>query len=187
MTVAGMIDLAAFSLLGIVTLGYGAEFRRRGINIVGTPAIPSWAFMIGKGSMFACWGRACLEATGILTSPWIFPDHLRWGGTVLIGLGTIGTLLAYRALGMSLRMGLPSDTTELKTDGIYRLSRNPFYASFLLLSAGSVFHAPGPWTLALGGIGAAIHHWIILGEERFLAERFGRDWEAYAGRVRRYL
>ncbi len=36
-------------------------------------------------------------------------------------------------------------------------------------------------------LGIAIHHRIIINEEKFLAEKFGKQYKAYLSETRRYL
>lgn len=77
--------------------------------------------------------------------------------------------------------------------GIYRLSRNPMYASQFLLFAGFVFMA---WSAsAMTGLlaavsaagNAAVTHWMVLGEEKFLARKYGEEYIAYRNKVPRYF
>jgi protein-S-isoprenylcysteine O-methyltransferase Ste14 len=44
-----------------------------------------------------------------------------------------------------------------------------------------------PIVLVLGACSILVYHWIIVGEERFLATTFGAPYAEYRGRVRRYL
>ncbi len=101
-----------------------------------------------------------------------------------------GAMLAGAALAkldLATRVGLPREATPLKTDGVYRVSRNPMYLAILMIHAAALVYAPGPWTIGPALVSFAIHHRIVLAEERFLGERFGEAYAAYRRRVRRYL
>jgi protein-S-isoprenylcysteine O-methyltransferase Ste14 len=43
------------------------------------------------------------------------------------------------------------------------------------------------WTILPGLFSMVVYHLIVLGEEKFLAERFGDDYLKYKRSVRRYL
>ena len=79
------------------------------------------------------------------------------------------------------------DQTEMVTNGIYRLSRNPAFLGFDLVYAGMVlmfFH----WALlAVSAFAGVMLHLQILQEERFLATTFGPPYLDYKKQVRRYL
>ena len=71
--------------------------------------------------------------------------------------------------------------------GLFRVSRNPMYVSYLLVLLGIAALAASPAMLALAlGFHAAGHR-LVLAEERWCLERFGKPYEAYMGRMRRYL
>ncbi len=81
-----------------------------------------------------------------------------------------------------------NDASALVIDGIYRRTRNPMYAGlFLVLLA---------WALWLGAIAnvvllvlfvVAITELQVRPEEQALAKRFGKEYEAYCQRVRRWF
>ena len=90
-------------------------------------------------------------------------------------------------LGKSTRLGLPKEQTVLKTKGIYKLSRNPMYLGFDLLTLSSVFYFYDTIILVLGLYSILTYHFIILGEERFLTKRFGEEFLNFKKKTRRYL
>lgn len=74
------------------------------------------------------------------------------------------------------------------TGGVYRLTRNPMYVGLtLLLTTWAVWLAV-PWTF-LGPVVFALftHCFQILPEERVMSAKFGRAYEDYRRRVRRWL
>ena len=72
-------------------------------------------------------------------------------------------------------------------NGLYRVSRNPMYVSYLLVLLGIATLAASPAMLALALGFQAAGHRLVLAEERWCLERFGNPYEAYMGRTPRYL
>ena len=82
----------------------------------------------------------------------------------------------------------PGRAAHLVVSGFNRLSRNPMYLGMLLLLLA--------WALWLGSLPAFaglpafvlyINRFQITLEERFLREKFGDQYQAYCGRVRRWI
>ena len=72
-------------------------------------------------------------------------------------------------------------------DGLFRLSRNPMYVSYPLVLLGIAALAVSPLMLALALGLQAVGHRLVLAEERWCLARYGKPYEAYLRRVRRYL
>lgn len=76
----------------------------------------------------------------------------------------------------------------LVTGGLFRFSRNPMYLGFLLLLIAAAFFVNHWCALIAPAIFfIAASFWYIPHEERTLRAVFGPQYEAYAGRVRRWL
>jgi protein-S-isoprenylcysteine O-methyltransferase Ste14 len=82
----------------------------------------------------------------------------------------------------------PESSSTVVSSGIYRWSRNPMYAGFLLILAG--------WAVQLASIAAVLllpvfvlymNRYQIQPEERVLTGKFGAQYLAYRQRVRRWL
>ena len=106
---------------------------------------------------------------------------------ITFALGLIAVIISLMYLGSSTRLGLPTDNTELKTNGIYSLSRNPMYLGFNLLTISSVIYTLNFVVIILGIYSIIIYHLIILGEEKYLSARFGDAFKMYKKTVRRYI
>lgn len=124
------------------------------------------------------------------------PSGLR--GPVSWGLGTglmlLASLSGPAAILRFVRAGTTIDPVAIErasvlvTDGVYRWTRNPMYlAMAALLGALAAFTAQ-PW-LALGPVAFVllITRFQILPEERAMRLRFGAEYDAYVGRVRRWI
>jgi protein-S-isoprenylcysteine O-methyltransferase Ste14 len=96
--------------------------------------------------------------------------------------------IAFRVAGTTVNPMQPSNTSSIVTRGIYKISRNPMYAGFLLLLLS--------WALLLSNIvsfaGLPVFVWYmnrfqIIPEEQALIAKFGAEYIAYAKNVRRWL
>lgn len=78
--------------------------------------------------------------------------------------------------------------TSLVATGIYRISRNPMYPGFLLVLLGWCAYLAN-WASAflLPAFEAYMNRFQIQPEERALSARFGSQFLAYCGSVRRWL
>jgi protein-S-isoprenylcysteine O-methyltransferase Ste14 len=103
----------------------------------------------------------------------------------LVGLLVI--LISLVNLGDSTSLGLPSENTTFKEGGLYKLSRNPMYLGFNVLTISSVLLCANSLITVLGIYSIVIYHFIVIGEEEFLQQRFGEEYAKYMKRVRRYI
>jgi len=167
---------------------FDMRLKRRGIDPVGTAPIAKGAFVVGKMAMVVCWLVLIVQVCGLNFSGFDPILKLQWVALVLFTLGNVFVGLSQSHLGDSGKIGLPTDEpTELRTRGIYQVSRNPMYVGFHLVSAASCLYTLNVVAIVSAVVAIGIHHRIILSEERFLAKRFGRAWDAYKARVRRYM
>ena len=103
-----------------------------------------------------------------------------------------GLLLDGIAAGTFRRLGTPPEpwkpTTALATDGLYRFSRNPIYVGFGITYAGFALAMDSPVALALlAPCLMVVDRFVIQREERYLSTKFGAEYQAYQGKVRRWL
>jgi len=92
----------------------------------------------------------------------------------------------FRRLGTAVEPWKPS--TVLGTDGLYRFSRNPIYLGFAITYAGLAIAMDSVLVLLLLiPCLLVVDRFVIQREERYLAAKFGADYEAYRARVRRWL
>jgi protein-S-isoprenylcysteine O-methyltransferase Ste14 len=154
---------------------------------VGKPPINRWLFLTGKLLLGVSCGFYFVQAWGVDLHSLAIPEHVLW---IAVGLLTVGTTLISLSifhLGESTRVGLPTTRTNLKTEGLFRMSRNPIYLGAYFIGVASCLYCPNVFNI-LASVGfIVIHHRIILGEEAFLRKQFGDEWRAYAKRVKRYL
>lgn len=79
-------------------------------------------------------------------------------------------------------------TTGLVTSGVFGFSRNPLYLAAVLVFAGLAVGLNNLWALGTTLVGViACHYVLIAPEERYLAEKFGEEFERYTERVNRWV
>lgn len=124
----------------------------------------------------------CLNATAL-------PAWARYTGLCIAILGDIIFVLSVFTMKDSWRAGVSeTDKTELVTDGIYQISRNPAFLGFDLVYIGILLLFFN-WILVLFSVFAMVmfHLQIVKVEEKFLVSVFGEDYAQYKKTVNRYL
>lgn len=82
----------------------------------------------------------------------------------------------------------PQRASSLVTTGIFRLTRNPMYLGLTTVLLGwAVFLSNVAALIAIPAFAAYITRFQIVPEERALSVLFGKDFLAYACRVRRWI
>ncbi len=156
------------------------------MELIGKTTINPILFYSGKLSGYITWIILLLQFANINVKVYS-PGYNEFFAFIIFILGLTATIISLINLGSSTRLGLPTDTTELKTDGIYRLSRNPMYLGFNLLTLSSIIYTLNIVVILLGLYSIIIYHFIIRGEEKYLTERFGDAFSNYKKNVRRYI
>jgi protein-S-isoprenylcysteine O-methyltransferase Ste14 len=185
--IPNLIFIFAISVLGIgffITIFF---VFKSNTGLWGNPSIQPFYFYSGKISMYLCWGLGLIKAI-FPAFGWIqTPSWLAWVGAILLCISCSLMLFSFYHLGSSLKYGLPDSETRLKTSGVYRFSRHPLYLSVYLVCLSSVLFYPNLINILVAGYCMATQYLMILKEEKFLAERFGDEWELYKKKVRRFL
>lgn len=77
---------------------------------------------------------------------------------------------------------------RLVTGGIYAHCRNPMYTGNVLIAIGVLLIAGNPWAIAIGGVFVLFaYSAIICGEEAYLAEHFGDQYQSFVARTPRWI
>ena len=117
------------------------------------------------------------------------PDWARILGAVLGALGIAAFAAAMLCMKDSWRAGVSArEKTELVTDGIYRISRNPAFLGFDLMYLGILllfFSWPLCVLTALAAL--LLHVQVVCVEEAHLRVAFGQAYLDYCGQVCRYI
>ncbi|MDP2117745.1 MAG: isoprenylcysteine carboxylmethyltransferase family protein [Brevundimonas sp.] len=163
-----------------------------------TPGVIAPPPLIYLGFLLAGWGLAELgtrpEAVtagfGWLAAGYGLEMGVRRGVALALIIG--GLLLDGMAAGLFRRRGTAVEpwkpSTALVTEGVYRFSRNPIYLGFAITYLGFAI-AMDSWIVLLLLLPClvVVDRFVIQREERYLAAKFGADYEAYRTRVRRWL
>jgi len=157
------------------------------VNLIGKTPINPVLFYTGKISGYFTWIILLLALLNIPVIAECSIPALKYIAYVSLLTGLLLTILSLVNLGQSTRLGLPQEETALKINGVYRLSRNPMYLGFDLLTLSAMLYTLNPGVISLGIYSMVIYHFIILGEEKFLEQRFGNIYIDYRQKIRRYL
>lgn len=163
-----------------------------------TPGVIAPPPLIYLGFLLVGWGLAELggrpEAIetgfGWLAAGFGLEMPVRRGIALTLIVG--GLMLDGWAAGLFRRRGTAVEpwkpSTVLIHDGPYRFSRNPIYLGFAISYVGLAIAMDSALALfLLLPCLAVVDQFVIQREERYLAAKFGADYDAYRGRVRRWL
>lgn len=180
--------LAGFISFSIVLLLFVIRIVSRGISIVARPPINPLAFVTAK----LCAFTSCFFIPAGIIWPelkwYAAPEWLGLAALLPFFSGIVIAAVAMKKLGDDLIFGLPEGPiSSLKTDGIFRFSRNPLYLGFILLILSSCLITPNPFNFAAAPIAIVIHHRIILQEENYLILKIGNQYREYMKTTGRYL
>ncbi len=118
--------------------------------------------------------------------------HIEWVRIIGVLFGVLGTavfICSVVTMKDSWRAGVSeTDKTELVTNGIYQISRNPAFLGFDLVYIGIVCMFFNWLLLAVSTFAILMFHLQIVNvEEEFLLTAFGDDYIKYKSKVCRYL
>jgi protein-S-isoprenylcysteine O-methyltransferase Ste14 len=201
---ASLIGFLCIVIIRTIMLGRrGIRARVRDSNRSRTARIIETA----SGIVFWMWVWMVVEFTWPPPPTW-FPHWLtfqlvdspvaKWIGAAFVIIPVIVYPITLADMGNSWRMGIdrqahnPSSTdssrppSTLVTHGLFRFARNPIYVIVDLLFFGTFLILGQIVFLIFAVAFALLIHLQVLREERFLAERYGEQYEAYRRRVRRY-
>lgn len=124
----------------------------------------------------------CMDTRGL-------PEWARYIGIVLAISGDIVFVISVWTMKDSWRAGVSkTDQTELVTDGIYQISRNPAFLGFDLVYVGILLMFFNLLLFAVSVFAMFMFHLqIVKVEEVFLSTVFGSDYENYKKKVNRYF
>ncbi|MBU0528577.1 isoprenylcysteine carboxylmethyltransferase family protein [bacterium] len=157
------------------------------MELIGKTTINPILFYSGKIAGYFTWMVLFLLILNINLFDKISFGYNDYLSIAILIIGLIFVVLSLINLGRSTRLGLPSENTVLKTNGLYKISRNPMYLGFDLLTISSMIYTLNLFIIVLGIYSITIYHLIIVGEEQFLEKRFGLEYTNYKKKIRRYL
>ncbi len=110
-------------------------------------------------------------------------------GVVVAVAGVALTFAAQQAMGLSWRIGVdPKERTELVTDGVFAIVRNPIFTAMLIAASGLAMMVPNAVSLAaLLSFIVSLELQVRLVEEPYLATVHGDTYDQYRQRVGRFF
>ncbi len=129
-----------------------------------------------------------IQIISIIFDLTILNNTIRIFGFLVGILGDILFLIAIITMKKSWRAGIPNeDKTELISNGIYKISRNPAFVGFDLMYIGICILYCNVLTIIFSLFAIIMLHLQILQEEKYLEKTFGRKYIAYKNKVFRYI
>lgn len=130
-----------------------------------------------------------VEVISIILNTSFFPAWVKWIGLILAVLGCVVFICSVITMKDSWRAGVSeTDKTELVTNGIYQISRNPAFLAFDLVYFGIVLMFFNWVLLVISAFTALMFHLQIVNvEEDFLITAFGDEYLNYRKAVNRYI
>lgn len=127
-------------------------------------------------------------------SEWLSPFdylHREWldiSGLVLIHLSLVWIAIAQSQMGKNWRIGIDQKhKTDLETDGLFQLSRNPIFLGMICSVTGLFFIQPNAVTFFVWLSSVMLIQIQIRLEEEYLTDTHGAIYLDYKRRVRRFL
>lgn len=108
-----------------------------------------------------------------------------WG---LLILSLIVVWISQTQMANSWRIGIDEkNKTELVTNGMFRISRNPIFLGIMIANIGLFMIIPNAFTLVIILLSTTSINTQIRLEEAFLKQEFGNEYLKYSKKVRRWL
>ena len=137
------------------------------------------------------WGVTCLAfgaciALGVMDWNSLgWPNSVRFGiGVPLILIGHIVVYLGVKTIGLAATSGARA---QLRTDGIYRYSRNPQYLADMSSLVGWGILSASLWAVPLALSIMIVFALTPFSEESWLREAYGQDYDNYVRSVPRFI
>jgi protein-S-isoprenylcysteine O-methyltransferase Ste14 len=115
-----------------------------------------------------------------LLRPIIQNQILSWISVTMLAIGLAATLLCWKRMGKSWRMGInPEEKTQLIVSGPYAYIRHPIYAIQSLMLLASMALLPSPLMLVAGLHMMTFLQWEARREEKYLVVHHGQGYVDY--------
>jgi protein-S-isoprenylcysteine O-methyltransferase Ste14 len=186
-----MIAFGGLVFLIFLTFLRERKLHKVGIDTKGSLPISRPLFILAKLSLLVCWLSILIQSGG--GNLRYYFDFNNYIVPIAVALEMLGIIIVFKgmaALGECNSMGLLKDSTKLtnlKIEGVLRLTRNPIYLGNNIICIAAVLFTYNPIVLFAALISILIHHKIILAEENFLSESFKDEYLGYRSKVNRYF
>jgi len=119
---------------------------------------------------------------------WLETDLIILTGLLLLIVSLFWVWAAQSQMGNSWRIGIDEKSkTELVTEGIFTISRNPIFLGIKITNLGFFLVLPNAVTLSILILGAALIDIQVALEEKYLTGIHGENYRRYCEKVRRWI
>lgn len=119
---------------------------------------------------------------------WLEISIIKFIGFILIHIALLWIIIAQIQMSDSWRVGIDhSAKTELKTNGLFSISRNPVFLGMLVTLAGIFFILPNAITLLVAIVSVMLFQVQVRLEEDYLSKIHGNTYITYCKKVRRWI
>jgi len=187
------IPIIEFPFLIVMVLIRSAMLRRHGIKALVFGVTDKTDFFLVPVILFFIYGLLASifgwPFPAILIKPfWTNGLILNILATVICSIALIWFFLTLKVFGKSFRVGIDENTKEkLITSGTFAISRNPIFIAFIAFFLGVFLAYSNLSTLIFIILLTIIVHRQIINEEKFLKKHYGKEYEEYCKKVRRYI
>ena len=115
-------------------------------------------------------------------------SYLQYIGWGLLLLSLVLVWIAQSQMANSWRIGIDEkNKTELVTNGLFSISRNPIFLGVMIANVGLFLIIPNAFTLLIISLSTVSINTQIRLEETFLKSSHGQEYQDYQNQVRRWL
>lgn len=186
------LSVPALLLFFALLAGRALMLRKKGIKAIVFGETDKSDFLLAPillvfiYTVLAC--SFALPMPEILIRPFWVNPATGWTGFFLCMAAIVGFAFTLKSFGDSFRVGIDEKNPDrLVTTGVFAVSRNPIYVSFLVFFIGMFLLNPNIVLVCVLLLFSLAIHLQVLREEAFLKTHYGKDYADYCRRVRRYL
>jgi len=186
------IPILELPILVIMVLIRSAVLSRHGIKVIVFGITDKTDYIMLPGIL--CFFYAVLSQfftlpfPAVLTKLFFEIDALNIFAVVICTVSLMWFGITLKIFGESFRVGIDENTnSKLVTKGTFSISRNPVYSAFIAFFIGIFVAYPNIVTLIFLVFLVMAVHRQILREEKFLKIHYGKEYDEYCDKVRRYL
>jgi len=115
-------------------------------------------------------------------------SYLQYIGFCLLSLSLLLVWVAQSQMANSWRIGIDEkNKTELVTNGLFSVSRNPIFLGIMIANLGLFLVIPNAFTLLIVSLSTVSINTQIRLEEAFLKSSHGKEYQDYLHQVRRWF
>ena len=164
--------------------------KRQGVKAMKFGSTDKTDFLIPPFAFFYFYVlfAAAFDWPNVTTRQFFHSEAAAWAGVLFCLVGLLMLLWSLVSFKQSFRIGIDTQHPDrLIVDGVFAISRNPIYVAFVMVLIGEFLIFPNAITLIYVVAATWLIHRQVLREEEYLKRHYGRAYEQYCRRVRRYL